>query len=76
LAEKTSCNLAVLVEIIFTKVIEVVFAKVIEVGKMLEEIKRLAVRLEINIKAPLALELRVSETFEGFAFQEAEIVLA
>jgi hypothetical protein len=68
LAEKTSCNLAVFVE--------VVFAKVIEVGKVLEEMRRLAVRLEVNVEVLLALELGVSETLEGFVFQEAEVVFA
>ena len=68
LAEKTGCNLAVLVD--------VVFAKVAEVGKVLEKMRRLAVGLEVDVEAPLAFELGVSEALEGFAFQEAKVVLA
>jgi hypothetical protein len=60
LAEKTGCNLTILVE--------VVFAKVTEVRKVLEKIRRLAVGLKVDVKAPLALELGVSEALEGFAF--------
>jgi hypothetical protein len=71
LAEKTGCNLTVLVEVVFAKV-----AKVAEVGKVLEKMRRLAIGLEVDVGAPLALELGVSEALEGFAFQEAEVVLA
>ena len=60
LVKKTSCNLAVLMDVVFTKVAEV--------RKVLEKIRRLAVRLKVNVKAPLAFELRVSEALEGFAF--------
>ena len=68
LVKKTSCNLAVLVD--------VVFAKVAEVRKVLEKIRRLAVGLKVDVEAPLAFELRVSEALEGFAFQEAKVVRA
>ena len=60
LAKKTSYNLAILVD--------VVFAKVTEVRKVLEKIRRLAVGLKVNVEAPLAFELRVSEALKGFAF--------
>ena len=60
LAKKTSYNLAVLMDVIF--------AKVTEVRKVLEKIRRLAVRLKVNVKAPLAFKLRVSEALKGFAF--------
>ena len=68
LAKKTSCNLAILMDVVFTKVTEV--------RKVLEKIRRLAVGLKVDVKAPLAFELRVSEALEGFAFQEAKVVLA
>ena len=54
---------------------DVIFAKVTEVRKVLEKIRRLVVGLEIDVKASLAFELRVSKALEGFAFQEAEVVL-